>query len=56
MEDIITITSWTGTRKMNRKDAINFYLECMALSMGAEREHYVNIYLSLLGGKTSIYE
>ena len=56
MEDIITIKSWNGTRQLERKKAIKFYLECISMCQGAEREHYTNIYLELLGGQTLIYE
>ena len=39
---------------VSKKKAINFYLECMAMSEGAERERYTNIYFALLAGATRI--
>ncbi len=36
----------------SRKKAIDFYLDCMMNSDGAERDRYTNIYLDLQEGKT----
>lgn len=36
----------------NRKEAIDFYLECMSFSEGAERERYSAILEQLMTGNT----
>lgn len=54
MADIVTITCYGSTEKMERKKATKFYLECMMMSEGAERDRYTNIYLDLLAGEKII--
>ena len=36
----------------SREKAKQFYLECMTMSEGSERDRYTNIYLDLVEGKT----
>ena len=36
----------------SRKKAMDFFLDCMMNSEGAERDRYTNIYLDLQEGKT----
>ena len=50
--DVVTITCYGVTKKMNRKDAIEKYLEGMMCCDGSERERYTNIYCQLIAGET----
>ena len=53
VDNSVTITCYGAVQKWeNKKDAIQFYLECVAESEGAEKERYVNILLQLFAGKT----
>lgn len=38
----------------NRKTAIKFFYECMAMCEGAERERYTNIYMALTSSKSKM--
>lgn len=49
-KDLVKIINYNKERIMERNAAIQFYLECMMCSEGAERERYVKIYLGLLQG------
>ena len=53
-KDMVTVTCYGKTEKMSRKDAMKFYLECMMMSEGAERDRYTNIYLGLISGETNV--
>ena len=53
VDNSVTITCYGAVQKWeNKKDAIQFYFECVAESEGAEKERYVNILLQLFAGKT----
>lgn len=55
-KDIVTITCYNQTEKMERNAAIKKYLDCMRHSEGSERERYENIYFQLLDGETECYD
>ena len=48
--DPVQVTCYGQTKTWERKDALNFYLDCMRNSEGAERDRYVNIYYQLARG------
>lgn len=50
-KDLVKITCYGETETRERKDALDFYLDCMYNSEGAERDRYVNIYLGLMAGQ-----
>ena len=52
--DKVTITCYGKTEVMERKDAINKYLEGMMCCEGSERDRYTNIYLVLISGASVV--
>ena len=52
--DIVNITCYGKTEKMERSKAIKFYRECADYSEGSERERYVNILFGLMDGLTNV--
>lgn len=50
MNDIVTITCYGETEKMNRRDAINLYREGLIMCEGSEAERYAKILSQLLAG------
>ena len=50
-EDLVQITCYNETRVWKRKEAIEFYKDCVDWSDGCERERYQNILIDLLLGK-----
>ena len=55
-KDIVTITCYGQTEKMERKKALKFYRECASFSEGSEHERYCNIILDLLDGKSVAHD
>ena len=54
--DIVVVHCYNGTMTMNRKKALDKFLECMMCSEGAERDRYVNIYTALICGDTEVWD
>lgn len=54
MKDIVRITCYGQTKKMERSEAIKFYQEGIRCSEGSERDRYVNILLGLMDGATEV--
>ncbi|MFA5324477.1 MAG: hypothetical protein WC373_17505 [Smithella sp.] len=54
MKDIVTITCYKQTEKMERKAAIEKFLDGMANSEGSEQSRYVKIYLGLISGLSAV--
>ena len=52
--DKVKITCYGKTDVMERKDAMNYYRDCIDNSEGSERERYMNIFLGLLDGLTEV--
>lgn len=50
-KEIICVCYGKEHKFKTRKQAMDFFLECMACSDGSERDRYVNIYLELKSGK-----
>ena len=48
---ITTICYGKADHWKSRKEAIEFFLDCMRNSEGAERDRYTSIYFDLLDGK-----
>lgn len=55
-EDIVSITCYNKTEKMERSKAIEFYREAANYSEGSERERYVNILFGLMDGLNEVYD
>lgn len=49
-DDLVEITCYGETEKRRRKEALDFYYDCMLNSDGSERDRYTNIYLQLKAG------
>lgn len=56
LDDIVEVTCYNETEKFVRRDAINFYFDCMLNSEGSERERYLNIYQMLMLGYTECFD
>ena len=54
--DTVEITCYNDTDVMERKEALDFYSECMSWSEGAERDRYYNIYFGLKAGKKKVHD
>lgn len=54
MNDIVEVTCYGKTKTLFRREAIEFYLECMANSEGSERERYTRIYCALSAGFSKV--
>lgn len=44
MNDVVTITCYGETEKMNRRDAINLYREGLMMCEGSEAERYAKYF------------
>lgn len=53
-KDMVSITCYGSTEKMERKKAIAFYEECAAGSEGSEQSRYINILIGLRMGFHSV--
>lgn len=50
-KDIVTITCYNRTERLQREVAVKKYLEAMTCSEGSERERYCKILGELMQGK-----
>lgn len=51
-KDIVTVTCYGKTEQLDRKVAIDKYLEAMVCSEGSERDRYSKILGELMTGQT----
>lgn len=52
--DIVNVTCYGKTERMERQKAINKFAEAIAWSDGSEKERYANILVGLLSGSTDV--
>lgn len=53
LNERITIKNYGCIEETTRRDALNFYYDCMKNSEGAEHERYETIFFQLLEGNTT---
>lgn len=53
LNERVVVKCYNDAEEMTRKDALNFYYDCMKNSEGAEHERYESIFCQLLEGKTT---
>lgn len=53
LNERVTIENYGSIEETTRRDALNFYYDCMKNSEGAEHERYETIFFQLLEGNTT---
>lgn len=53
LKERVVVKCYHEATQMTRKDALNFYYDCMKNSEGAEHDRYESIFCQLLEGKTT---
>ena len=54
--DLVVVTCYGESKIWERKEAMEFFLEGLACSEGAERDRYVNIYYQLARGAKEAFD
>ena len=52
--DVVTVNCSCETDLMERKEAIDFYKECVCFCEGSERDRYINILIGLESGDKTV--